>query len=218
VLCVVDYCAPQEQLLGASEVLLNSSSDVQSLLRVLLHYQHAAARMSHSIMAQQMGARDLLFYAAAVAVPLLLNVHADIRLGLLLLVAALYGLESNLLSMLAEGLQLLQAPWGAVPAAAALPAPPHALQQAKWLLRLAALVAAVMFIRWRLWVHGEPQRRLEQQVAELHAYLLARYNALEAVPTHHTAQVRGAHSAWCTRFGWQQEGWVLTWASNVDQM
>jgi hypothetical protein len=192
--------------LGASEVLLNSSSDVQSLLRVLLHYQHAAARMSHSILAQQMGARDLLFYAAALAVPLLMNVHADIRLGLLLLVAALYGLESNVLSILAEGLQLLQTPWGAAPAAAAaLPAQPHAVQQAKWLLRLAALVAAVMFIRWRLWVHGEPQRRLEQQVAELHAYLLARYAALETAPAPNSAQVSQDESCLC----------VVAWRCNA---
>jgi hypothetical protein len=182
----------QNQLLDASQTLLDSSLHVRGLLHVLLRYQKAGSHLLSSISRRQINVKDIGFYTLATAIPVVLVGSTGIKLGLLGLVLLLYTLEAAVagasLSLwhiattmwFDHGQTVNQSGWAAAAAAAEGVAAgldsgmsPAVLQESvKWGLRVFMMVIAGVFVVWRLHAQSAPQRHLAKMVEEVHAEVL----------------------------------------------
>ena len=182
----------QNQLLDASQTLLDSSLDVRGLLHVLLRYQKAGSHLLTSISHRQISVKDVGFYTLATAIPVLLVGSPGIKLGLLGLVLLLYTLEAAVAGASVSLWHIATTLWfdrsqtfekgGWAAAAAAADAvtegfgpgvSPGAVHESiKWGLRVFMMVVAAAFVVWRLHAQSAPQRRLAKMVEEVHAEVL----------------------------------------------
>jgi hypothetical protein len=113
---------------------------------LILGAQSSASTVLERLSARQIAARDLVFWAAAIAIPLLFVGQVDIKLGLIGITLAGFALESAL------GLCALRG-------AAAL--------RAAWAVRGLALLGAAAFAGWRLHEAGRAHRELVAEVRAL---------------------------------------------------
>ena len=174
----------QAKLIGASEGLLQRTSDLRRLMELLLGAQAGAARLLERASARQLSARDLAFWAAALGAPLLLVGELDLKLGLAAIALAGYAAESAL------GLGRLRAAAfvaderssggggrGALGALAAAATARLGIGGGgggggdAWLLRGAVGASAALFAAWRLRARGRAHRELLAEVKALRARL-----------------------------------------------
>jgi hypothetical protein len=127
---------------------------MRALMELMMGAQARGVRLLEAAAAGRLAPRDLLFWAAAAGLPVLLVGALDLKLGLLGLVVAGYALECAL------RLRGLGAPggWEASP-------------RAPWAARGATLAAAAAFAGWRLRARGRAHRELVAEVKALRAAL-----------------------------------------------
>jgi hypothetical protein len=130
---------------------------MRALLELLMGAQSRGLQLMERLAARQLGARDLLFWAAAAALPALFVGALDIKLGLLGLVTAGFAAECVL------GLSGLRGsrPSGHLPWAGG----------AAWALRGLMIAGAAAFVGWRLHARGQAHRELVREVKALRATL-----------------------------------------------
>jgi hypothetical protein len=178
---LTSHCRPpttQAKLLNTSEGLLERTSHMRQLMELLLGAQAGALTFLERLSARQLSARDLAFWGAALALPLLFVGRIDIKLGLVAIVFVGFAVESAL------GLGGLRAGGGSflggAAAAAAASAGGGAGGQvfalllrggpggrAAWAVRGLVVVGAAAFCGWRLHERGRAHRELVQEVKAL---------------------------------------------------
>jgi len=92
------YESLQTRLLNASESLLDQSQGMADLLRVLMHYQDQGNTILSQLQGGSVSLHDVLFYTAALSIPLVFITYpSDVRLLLLGGVLACWGIERAVL-------------------------------------------------------------------------------------------------------------------------
>lgn len=160
----------QSKLLHASEGLLERTSDMRQLMELLLGAQSNAVEFLERLSARQLGARDLLFWGAALALPLLFIGQLDVKLGLMAIVFVSFSIESAL-GMGGLRLRVAEAGRGAGAGGGYWEAPWGGVGRAAWAVRGAMMMGAAAFAAWRLHEKGRAHRELVAEVKALRAAL-----------------------------------------------
>ncbi|GBF87538.1 hypothetical protein Rsub_00249 [Raphidocelis subcapitata] len=154
------------ELRAASEGLLARTSDMRQLLELLLGAQSRAVSLLERLSSRHLGPRELAFWGAAVAVPVLFVGALDLKLGMLGAVLLGFAAESALGLGGLRGAGALS--WGGACAGA-------------WAVRAGMVLGAAAFAGWRLHERGRAQRELVAEVKALRAALEQR-DAFEGRP------------------------------------